>query len=72
MELLFRLTEHLFGRLQPPDGQRVGRLCFGDRRLQPMAGLLGVGQALAQLVVLVLEYRHPAFGGDQALAELVQ
>ncbi len=72
MELLFGLAQGLLGHFQPPGGAGVGRLGLGHRRLQLMARLLGLGQALAQLVVLAFEERGAALGGGQPGPQLVE
>ena len=72
VELLFGLAQCLFGHIEPPGGPGVGRLGFGHGGLQLMAGLLGLGQALAQLVVLALEQAGPTLGGGQTGGELVE
>ena len=71
-QLLLGLAEGLLGRLQPPDGPSVGRLGLGHHGLEVMAGLLGLGHPLAQLVVLALEESGPALGRGQAGRQLGQ
>ena len=56
------MPEGLFGRLQPADGLAVGGLGVRHHGLQRVTGLLGLGQALAQLVVLALHDQEPGVG----------
>ena len=70
--LQFGLPERPFGRLEPAGGPTVGRLGLGHRRLQLMARLFRLGQALPELVVLAFEHCGTPFGRSQAYRELVQ
>ncbi len=66
------LAERPFGRFEPAGGPTVRILGLGHRRLQPVTSLLGLGQALPELVVLPFEQRSSAPGGRQPYGELVQ
>jgi hypothetical protein len=69
---LLGLPERLLGHLQPAGGTTVGRLGLGHDGLQAVAGLLGFGQTLTELVVVALEDRRSALGGGQPCDQLVQ
>ena len=70
--LLLGLSEGLLGHLEAAAGGHLGRLGLGARRLEAVSTLLGLGQSLAQLVVLALQYRGTAFSGALAGHQLVE
>jgi hypothetical protein len=70
--LLLGLAEGLLGRLEASGRGHQCRLGLGPCRLELMATLLGLGQALAELVVLALEQGGPPLGRPLAGDELVQ
>ena len=70
--LLLRLAEGLLGHLEAAAGGHLGGLGLGPRRLEAVTALLGLGQALAQLVVLALQDRGATLGGALPGHQLVE
>jgi len=70
--LLLGLTEGLLGHLEATHGPHLGGLGPGPCGLELVAGLLGLGQALTQFVVLAFQQRRPTLGGALAGDQLVE
>ena len=70
--LLLRLAECLLGHFEAAAGAHLGGLGLGTRRLEAVTALLGLGQALAQLVVLALQHRGATLGGTLPGHQLIE
>ena len=70
--LLLGLAQCLFSQFEAPSGGHMGSLGLRPRCLQAESALLGLGQPLAQFVILALEESGPTLHGSLASDELIQ